>query len=242
MEKYTVVIGPKGVGGWKSPDEKLWTSSVDYIAYRTHGAFIKEAGRISIKTDDERLKQLRELLPVYSVAVVTGVKEKDHITLQNISDILESKITNNAEANAILEEAQRPVTFTDEILGEFALDKSIDLFYGSINAGKLNIAVSIDTKEDVVTARELCSDVQKLIKDASAYAAKWLTELANDWAQDEYEITEESFAARITLETISVSSDGEFALWFDDGELFLGHSICVEGSLEEGFTDVGIHG
>jgi hypothetical protein len=44
------------------------------------------------------------------------------------------------------------------------------------------------------------------------------------------------------LETISVSSDGSFNFWHDDGDLFYGHAIQVGGNLVEGPTYADIPG
>lgn len=38
----------------------------------------------------------------------------------------------------------------------------------------------------------------------------------------------------MTLEAIQVDGEGGFEFWFDDGDLFYGHSIHVAGNLEKG--------
>lgn len=73
---------------------------------------------------------------------------------------------------------------------------------------------------------------------------KYLLDLANDWNVDMItdedpdidldeipDITEEEFCERIELESINIDSEGELEAWYADGDLFLGHSIKVEGSL-----------
>jgi hypothetical protein len=44
------------------------------------------------------------------------------------------------------------------------------------------------------------------------------------------------------LESITVHPDGRFEFWFDDGDLFWGHSIAVRGSLAEGPTEASVEG
>ena len=66
---------------------------------------------------------------------------------------------------------------------------------------------------------------------------------ANDWAQDAAEsedgespeeITREQFMERMELDAVQISADGRFEFWFNDGEMFWGHSIHVTGSLDQG--------
>ena len=60
--------------------------------------------------------------------------------------------------------------------------------------------------------------------------------------EDEEELDAEKFEARLELESIEVRPDGEFCFWFEDGDLFWGHSITVEGTLEGGPEQADIQG
>jgi hypothetical protein len=75
-------------------------------------------------------------------------------------------------------------------------------------------------------------------------AATQLLELKNDiWLnEDEVPLTREQFQARMKLEAIALEADGSVAFWFDDGDLFFGHGICVSGSVEKGFTSANLRG
>ena len=54
-------------------------------------------------------------------------------------------------------------------------------------------------------------------------------------------ITEESFAKRISLSLIGVTSGGSFTAYLDD-DLFFGHSIAVNGSPKKGLLSADIEG
>ena len=71
-----------------------------------------------------------------------------------------------------------------------------------------------------------------------------LLELKNDaWLdEDESEVSAEEFIARMELSSVSIHADGGFEFWFDDGDLFWGHSIMVSGNIQDGLDDAGIHG
>lgn len=50
------------------------------------------------------------------------------------------------------------------------------------------------------------------------------------------------FIRKIKLESITVREDGHFDFWFEDGDIFWGHSIMVRGDQERGFFDASFHG
>ena len=64
-----------------------------------------------------------------------------------------------------------------------------------------------------------------------AYAVKQLLPLKNDtWlGDDEQPLSAKQFQARMKLDSITVSPDGSFDFWHDDGDLFWGHSIQISG-------------
>ena len=77
------------------------------------------------------------------------------------------------------------------------------------------------------------------------FAARKLIDLAKDWCESEEEaakIKEESFAKRITIESISMTSGGSFTAYFSDDDIFAGHCITVSGSLKKGITSASIGG
>ena len=65
------------------------------------------------------------------------------------------------------------------------------------------------------------------------FAAQELTELANEWmdASDEIdaeEITKEIFMKRMEMSEITVCSDGSLSLFYNDDDMFWGHTIEIE--------------
>ena len=66
----------------------------------------------------------------------------------------------------------------------------------------------------------------------------------SEWAESDEEAalnTEESFAKRISLSLIWVTSGGSFTSYLDD-DLFFGHSIAVNGSPKKGLLSADIEG
>ena len=62
------------------------------------------------------------------------------------------------------------------------------------------------------------------------YAADSLLELKNETWRDEDEppLDAAAFVGRLTLEGVNAFSNGTFEVYFDDGDLFWGHSVRVD--------------
>ena len=163
------------------------------------------------------------------------------------------------ELQAILDEYHKPVVIQDQVLGELTLDKDYDAFEGEIQwQGKsvlLSLEVNAERKPSWTRARgaakKLLADCETWDKAMRELAAKNLTELANSWlSQDEENprdpetdpITEEEFARRISMASLSVTSGGSFTAWFDCDEMFTDHAVTVHGSLKKGLEAATIEG
>ena len=133
-------------------------------------------------------------------------------------EVLE-KDTACKELEDILVEYRKPVVLHDDILGELTYDKHIKTFEGNIPwlDGKVHISLYVDkdNKSGITKAKKYIKSMileqEKWDKDMKLFAAKKLTKLACEWAESEEEavkITEESFAKRITLSLICMTSGG----------------------------------
>lgn len=65
------------------------------------------------------------------------------------------------------------------------------------------------------------------------FAAKELLDLANDWLEDNEDedkpdkITKEMFIDNIKMSELCISPDGSITLFYDDGDMFWGHTIQI---------------
>jgi hypothetical protein len=138
----------------------------------------------------------------------------------------------------------------DDVLGVFVLDRSVNWFEGTPlwNGRRISLDLKVGEHADVKTSLQVARELWKLEKTWNAkvldYAASKLLKLKNDsWLSDgEASLSAGEFKKKMTLESITVSPNGDFEFWFNDGDLFWGHSIMVSGSLKDGFKDAGIHG
>lgn len=152
----------------------------------------------------------------------------------------------------ILEEYKKPVFIETANGDNLELDRSMGMYGGNIKWRDTDIDVSLsvddggETCEGALEAfNVIMSNPASWERKAKLYAAMEMTENANDWqeSQEGYTpITETDFAKRITLGCISISEDGDLEFWFDDDEMFFGHSIVVYGNTEEGFNQAEMVG
>ena len=154
----------------------------------------------------------------------------------------------------VLADYRRPVVVVDEVLGELTLDKDLDMFEGEVLWRGEQICVSLEVDEvnegtwaDARWAmKEMLAEQDRWDGDMRASAARELTELAcerRESADEEVpEITEESFARRIELRSITMDADGSFSAYFDDDDMFFGHCVTVYGTLADGVTAANMEG
>jgi len=71
-----------------------------------------------------------------------------------------------------------------------------------------------------------------------------LLPLKNDFWLDEDEpaLTAAAFRSRLERSSLVAYPDGSFSFYLGDGQIFLGHTIEVKGSLSEGVTEAALAG
>lgn len=160
----------------------------------------------------------------------------------------------NPDLKRIREEYQRGGVVLETFCGQFELERRFDCFNGEVDWLGEKCGVSLDCDAggaesmDCALAffRRLYDDQQKWDEAFRAYAAKELVQSANDWQGDSGEgmepITEESFAKRIQISDISMGSDGEYKVYYDDDGMFHEHMIVICGNVDNGMELADIEG
>lgn len=252
-EELTIlaVTGANGFGGGKTRGEKLWTASVGLTAWMEEDSPDIHRGEFVLSTiaDDQLLGVLQRRAPQDFIIKFKGRVSEDGKRLL-LLDLPEPGF--DPDLKAILEEQKKPVTFWEEGLGTFTLNRQVDWFETELDWLGTEISLTIDMEEDreeaLRNAKTLLASAADWDKRVRAYAADELVSLANDWSQDMDEdgetptITREQFMERMELESIEIGGDGSFTFWFGDGDLFYGHSIRVSGDLENGPDDASMEG
>ena len=142
------------------------------------------------------------------------------------------------------------------MLGTLTLNRESDMFETNFSWNGTEIPLMLEVNPESksswgrarTAAKKLIAEQEAWDKAMREFAAKELTELANDWLADDDEnedaepITEEIFAKRITLSELTITSGGSFTAYYNDDDMFWGHVVEVSGSLKKGITDANISG
>ncbi len=245
-EELTIlaVTGANGFGGGKTHGEELWTISIGLTAWMEEDSPDIHRGEFVLSTvgDEQLLEVLRRRTRPDFIIKFRGRVSEDGKRLL-LLDLPEPGF--DPDLKAILEEQKKPVTFWEEGLGTFALNRQVDWFETEVDWLGGQISLVFDAEEDraevLQRAKTLLAGAADWDQRIRAYAADDLLASANDWAEDE-EITREQFIQRMELESIEIRADGSFEFWFADGDMFYGHSIHVSGDMENGPDDAAMEG
>ncbi|WP_337177769.1 DUF2262 domain-containing protein [Paludisphaera sp.] len=154
------------------------------------------------------------------------------------------------ELARLVVDLKTPVVHEDPDFGELVLDRATDWFKADVRWYRSTIELMVIRDESgspelaLATARALWSQPKAWTTRVKDLAVQQLLPLKNeDWLDEgESPLTPERFLRKLKLESIAVNPDGSFEFWFDDGNLFSGHMIQVDGTLTEGPTRTQLAG
>ena len=172
-----------------------------------------------------------------------------------VTEVLEQSVS-CPELEMVLEEYNKPVVIEDKVLGTLILNREFDMFETTFlwNGNEVSFMLEVNPESKSswsrarTAAKKLVTEQETWDKTMREFAAKKLTALANEWLDEDVEskgagpITEETFAKRIALSEISITSGGSFTAYYNDDDMFWGHAIEVHGSLKKGILDANIAG
>lgn len=172
-----------------------------------------------------------------------------------VTEVLEP-LASCPELEAVLEEYHKPVVIEDQVLGTLTLNREFNMFETDClwNGKEISLALEVNPESKAswsrarTAAKKLVAEQESWDKAMREFAAKKLTALANSWlAEDEEteaagQITEETFAKRITLSELTITSSGSFTAYYNDDDMFWGHVVEIGGSLKKGITYANLAG
>ncbi len=172
-----------------------------------------------------------------------------------VTEVLEQAVS-CPELEAVLEEYNKPVVIEDKVLGTLILNREFGIFETTLlwNGNEVIFMLEVNPESKSswsrvrTAAKKLVVEQETWDKTMREFAAKKLTALANDWLDEDEEnndakpITEEAFADRIALSEISITSSGSFTAYYNDDDMFWGHTIEIHGSLKKGIANANISG
>ena len=169
--------------------------------------------------------------------------------LQNIWSNFTMEELSNAFRQApavILDEIKKediPKTVTIKNFDKFIYDKKLNAY--KLFKEEIEYYFSADNKEELKKVKNIFSNIEltQFIEKAKEYTAHKLLKLKNDlWLkEDEKEVTKKDFKNRMKFTSLYVFSESA-NFYFDDGNLFWGHTIEVTINQNLEFIDANIVG
>jgi len=160
--------------------------------------------------------------------------------------------TSDHELEAAASKLRLPVTIQTETLGMLRLDRRINTFEGEVTYSGRSVQLSIPAAQNsskidsgaLSVAIQLVANLPHIDRAATQFAASRLAQLKNDsWLEEnENDVSEREFRRRLVLAAIEAEADGGISLFYDDGNLFFGHSIDVRGVVTGEFDEASISG
>jgi hypothetical protein len=239
------VISESGQGASIRNDEGYDVHMFDFAAWRHLDGPINEKELLVLRPIPQG-DDWGDVFPPHSVQRISVLLS----TCQTRSIFREAMKPNDSDPQfqAIIEKLRQPVVIHTERFGPLVLDRSIGWFEGEAQwngqSVRLTFPVEGPLEEGLKTTEILWSDQRGWKQRVDDFAVQELLELKNDtWlGEGETPFARERFLSRMELTSISLSDDGDFEFWHDDGDLFWGHSIQVRGNVTDGPTFADIPG
>ena len=255
-KEITVLI--KDTHNGASVFEKKWLIPAVHFAAlydEETGELKKGEGRIEwlIKRDPDRIGfgYDFEQYGIYKLLVRQSVFVD---TTYMLVRILESDVQNE-KLLAYRNKLAKPLVIKTTY-GTLTLDRSMSWFSSdNIKIGEHTVFAALETdEEDGNTANgalrafsEIADNFETFDRKNKEYAAAQLLDLANEWLAekedaDTEQITQEMFIASMEISELTVSPDGSVTLYYNDGDMFWGHSIEISVDADGTVSDANIAG
>lgn len=259
-----LVLTSEFVGSASLFKKGIWEPSAEFLACvdLSTGTFLKEKAFLNwLAEDKDKGPWIHNIQPltIYHVRCrkrkpLSGTNAAAFGPSYMLVEVV-GRDLEHPDLERIRTEYQRSVTFTDELCGQFELERSFDWFSGEVDwlGETCSVSLSCD-EEDGETAekalaafKQIYSNLPEWDEKYRTFAAKELTALANDWLEESEEenpepITEESFAKRIYIGEFTMEAEGDYTVYYGDDDMFWGHVILIEGSMENGIERAYIAG
>ncbi len=257
QDEIVGVVDPSGGGvvRVRSGDETEWTLVACLCPWRIAGQAMKESKlHLELKADAATLDETQNALKVHDVVRLRAqiIEDASGQRADGLLKVVIGTETRDEELSAQALARQKPVTFTDDLLGEFTLNRSVGWFGGKpLWMGKrIRLSLSVDTSVNadafLKTAHLIWSAQKEWDQRARAVAVRDLLKLKNsawlDTDEGETELSAAQFSAKIECESVNISDDEDITFYYNDGDLFLGHSIQISATISDGPTDAQIVG
>lgn len=245
------VVDAGGAGGGRSQGQPTWTQSLMFDVWRVKtGPLMRVPMLVRRETSEQVMNKAADSIKPYSVLDIHArlvINPENGRPVAQLERIVGT--SKDAELRGEARRLQEPVYHKDKVLGTLTLDRLLDEYHATKrwNGSSIKFSVGGASSKDLDRAlrhmRLLFGQAKKWDARARDFAASKLLRLYNDgWREERPIITAQAFCARLKPESLSVTPDGEFAIWYEDGGLFWDHAIVVTGNVSGRFKDAEMAG
>lgn len=263
LELYIITNGFVGAG--RTPNSPWIASIKSFLVMDVNTKEILSTDAIiqwEVSDKDIKNKSYQNTLKSEHIYLIKAHKESQH--KEGIRDYFYFReiISDEVDVPTLtkaLKEYQKPIIYKDDFFGDCTLNKELNLFEITITWKNEEAYFSIDVDKDnekswknqFTLARQFVEEQDKWDKLFREQSAQKLTELANEWNEEDEdeddtkykEITEEEFANRISISSLCLSDDGDsYTVYYNDDDIFFGHVIEIMGTLSQGISSIHIAG
>lgn len=245
--KITALTDFDIIGAVKSRGDEYYSSTIKCLAYiDENGEVVENKILFSYYLNNkEPLKYINiKDLTVYRFKC-KKVKDKRYYYVLKVKEVKDKRF------DAIIKEQLKPITMiVDDVL--FTFNRTFCEYEGEFVAGGKKIDVSLgsdakglDAKKSTATFKKIKADFDAFYEKVLKNCAKDIVKDANEWRadDDEHEITEEEIIKRISKSSPSFDiNDNDYSIYFNDDDMFGGHTIIYNGNIRSEIFSIDIAG
>ncbi len=243
------LVDAGGAGAGSSGQSNEWRLSFTLAAWREPGGNVVTQERLCLlpmpKSETQAWMQRVQAYDVVEVEIDPDAPGPATL----LRGILRTGVQ-DAQLRQIAAGLQKQIVLSDPDFGELVYEREYNWYTGTAlwNGKTVNVTLSCSDPQQAQAVLQAGArlfqnqaDWQKRINEI---VVAQLLKVKNDTMLEDHEeaYSAEQFLAKIALESISVQESGYFTFWHDDGDLFCGHVIQVDGDLAGGLTDAAISG
>ncbi len=221
--------------------------SVNFIASINNTTKIlnREPGKLiwMEKNSNSDIKFNFDKLGIYLVKVKIS-KENNNSYL--LVDVLQKMKNNSLEE--IKEEYLKPVVINDK-LGEFKLNRDYNSFEGDINylGSKCNVYLEVDEGRtdanlQLNKLKDIYTNLENWNNNLNNFIVEKLLDYANDYNEEDKEITKEDFLNKLGKPSITIKNDLSIEVIFDSNDIFNDHFVVVNIDKDGNFINADLEG
>ncbi len=233
------VLRPDCRGCGQSQGEMHWTHSLEFLAWRLDDGPVRFRDlRVQWKQTSSRFAKWTDGLKDHEI-IRLDVRFVEDSGPRGPLALLKKyrggiKDDEMSSASRVLAE---PVIRKDSRLGTLRLDRWTGQFHGRVKWGERRVRLWLSADDrGGFEAAQLAAGIVVEQQDAwhpriaEAIAAKMYPLWQEVWREDQKNLSEKQFLAKIRASALSVYSGGVFEIWFDDSDLFGDHGVVVRGT------------